>query len=113
MKSKASFTHSGYYMLHFDEFLKVNFRTQFHTWYGATFYSIYSYCSLTVVDTALQCSALLCLQNGCVNQKFKSCAATVSAGAQNSPFTYLTVSAGAQNSPFTYLRGLVSINFDL
>ena len=28
MKSKASFTHSGYYMLQFDEFLKVNFRNR-------------------------------------------------------------------------------------
>ena len=28
MKSKASFTHSGYYMLQFDKFLKVNFRNR-------------------------------------------------------------------------------------
>ena len=28
MKSKASFTHSGYYILQFDEFFKVNFTTR-------------------------------------------------------------------------------------
>ena len=37
MKSKASFTHSGYYILQFGEFLKVNLRTRMGTILGKGF----------------------------------------------------------------------------